>query len=503
MESLLVADAVVTTFYFLQHSKVYAEVIDHALHGRLRSRAALASWSRACHRTEPVVEAVYWKRVIVDEWHDTIDTPRDLAHLRLLRARAVWGITATPPSLESERAQHLYFFLAREKSHHPNLLTALAPLVIVSHAKTSSVRDAHRTTHRLNMVRLSAEEVVHLTRTTVDAVSSAGDFVRRSAFVTQHDPRSDDGVEEQFHRSLDRERRTMRAKVEGYERSVRILERAGSELESEVARLVERCVDGDEAANAQVSIARDACEAHSRDLTAARNAWLAERRRAERFEESERSVQRRLRSLHRSDGACVACRVLPGVFLASPCAHVFCRGCATSYANESRGTPPACPFCGTATPNDDDWCEVGDVRGIGSKMRSIGTLLLSLAAHSVLLFVQWKSMVRGTRSFLKSIGLRALLLDGNTAQRAATLADFQSGGVLLLCLEECFAGLHLPHVSHVVFAHAIVADRERVRHLEEQAIARCVRPGQTSQVVVTSFVIADSDEEELWRRTRS
>ena len=101
-----------------------------------------------------------------------------------------------------------------------------------------------------------------------------------------------------------------------------------------------------------------------------------------------------------------------------------------------------------------------------------------------------------------ALGARVLLLDGNLAQRTATLAEFQGGGVLLLCLEEGTAGLHLPHARHVVFAHAIVGDRARVQHLERQAVARCVRTGQTAHVSVSSFVVADGAEETLWHATR-
>ena len=118
-----------------------------------------------------------------------------------------------------------------------------------------------------------------------------------------------------------------------------------------------------------------------------------------------------------------------------------------------------------------------------------------------MLFVQWRAMVRGTRAYLTGLGVRVLLLGGNTAQRSATLQDFVSGGVLLLCLEEGFAGLHLAHVAQVVFAHAIVGDRDRVAELERQAIARCVRTGQTQQVRIYSFVVSDCAEEQLFHRT--
>ena len=107
-------------------------------------------------------------------------------------------------------------------------------------------------------------------------------------------------------------------------------------------------------------------------------------------------------------------------------------------------------------------------------------------------------MMRVIRTFLASLAIRVLLLDGNAAQQAATLVEFLSSGVLLLCLEDSFAGLHLPHVRHVIFAHAIVGDRRQVERLERQAIARCVRHGQTEQVHVYSFVITESEEERLW-----
>jgi SNF2 family DNA or RNA helicase len=40
--------------------------------------------------------------------------------------------------------------------------------------------------------------------------------------------------------------------------------------------------------------------------------------------------------------------------------------------------------------------------------------------------------------------------------------------------------------------HAIVGDRKQVERLEEQAIARCVRHGQTEQVKVYSFVMTET-----------
>ena len=94
-------------------------------------------------------------------------------------------------------------------------------------------------------------------------------------------------------------------------------------------------------------------------------------------------------------------------------------------------------------------------------------------------------------------GGRALRARGQRAR--GTLAAFEHGGVLVLCL-GLFAGLHLTH-GHVLFAHAIVGAHDEVARLERQAIARCVRPGQTRHVQVYSFVVSESEEETLWHIT--
>ena len=126
---------------------------------------------------------------------------------------------------------------------------------------------------------------------------------------------------------------------------------------------------------------------------------------------------------------------------------------------------------------------------------------MASATEPIVLFVQWKTMMRGTRTFLRNEDIRVFTLDGNSHQRSATLQEHLNGGVLLLCMEDSFAGLHLPHARNIIFAHAIVADVGTVKMLEQQAIARCVREGQTSQVTVHSFMVADSAEERHWTGT--
>jgi SWI/SNF-related matrix-associated actin-dependent regulator of chromatin subfamily A3 len=380
----------------------------------------------------------------------------------------VWGLTATP-SLETERAQHLYLLLAREKAHHPNLLAQIIQHGVHRHSPSTSVVPSPVIS--LKLVHLSAEERFILK---LGETANVADIVRRCTVGAK--------VEE-----VDVLRRaSLQAKLEGYERSVRIMEHVAHELENELERLT----GGDN--TDRVEQARRACDLHEKDLQTARTCRDAERRRLHNAETSDRLLQERLTHIATSSAiVCELCETHKCDSLVTCCSHMFCKKCVVRHL--------VCPHC-KATLSDDLIVNVPNMNGVHSKLTEIGQLIVALQ-EPVILFVQWKSMVRSTRSFLLSLGSRVLLLDGNTAQRMATLNEFLSAGVLLLCLEESFSGLHLPHVRQIVFAHAIVGDRRQVERLEEQAIARCVRHGQTEQVSVYSFVITETEEEHLWRRT--
>jgi len=283
-------------------------------------------------------------------------------------------------------------------------------------------------------------------------------------------------------------------RLEAFERTVRVLESVAAQLDTAQSERGVRTVPAAAAAAAEAH-GRLAHESHMRDLVAARQMRDTEVAKLARIDEGDRVVRDRLRSLR--DEICPACRTRTkcDAFVRC-CARTLCTACARTQLD--RGVCALCDGC-----VDDAVVSVPCLRGMGTKMTRIGELICSLNNDPVVLFVQWKSMVRGTRSFLASLGARVLLMEGSMAQRASTLAEFATSGVLLLCLEDCFAGLHLPHVRHIVFAHAIVAERKQVERYERQAIARCVRYGQTEQVNVYSFVVSDTEEERLWNRTHS
>lgn len=490
MDAVLQADVVVTTFHFLRNNKTYSDTVDRLLVRRPRERASLSAWARVKGHTECILEAVHWRRVVIDEIHQTFERIGDMRHCKLIRSGAIWGLTATP-TLDTDQAQHLYSLLSREKTHHPNLLSRLIGSCVRNHAVDDATSGEKRSLH---MVSLSAEERVLLGDI---GHYSLADKIRKATFVDcgigkgETDETTETthfaGIHSQVFSSRKREFDAIRSRVAGHERSVRMLEHTERELRQEYERIRSSAPNSEEERTAATALAQ-----HVEDTNAARNLLNRQNYRLQQKQMALETIQQRIRQIP-EEAICDSCGAQVNLWMLTDCMHILCRGCLGG------GMQTVCVKCGESI---EDIVKIDTTKGVGTKMREIATLLQEVGeVKPVILFVQWKSMVRGTRSFLKSCGIAVHSLDGNSSQRTHTLRSLTQGGVLLLCLEDGFAGLHLPHVSHIVFAHAIVGNRDRVLTLEAQAIARCCRYGQTKDVNTYSFVVADTEESVLYEQT--
>lgn len=445
LDDLLHADVVLTTFQFLRENRSYAHLVEEAVCATMhvdrrhaRSRAAVAAYGRQGGRA-PILESVHWHRIVVDEMHEALSSARNQKALSTLSSDLCWGVTATPDAVGVDAAQQHYWLLQREKAHHPNLL--------------------HHLLHRC----------IRCTRPTVDG--RVYDHGCRNDLIAVHAcHREREGIARAREGSLAEVVRQCTAPHEMLTDEVEALDadallarhrRAQEVLQRELALLPA----GDEARRAQL----ESCIA-------------AEERRLG-------FVRERIGSLVDGQEQCSVCQDdVCGVML--PCAHTFCRRCIAAL--------DACPLCrhteGGGMP------PVGIVR-YGTKLTYIAQLCASLN-EPVILVAQWKQMLHRIRAVLRGRGIETHTLEGNGQQRRKALRSFEGGGgVLLLNLNDSFAGLHLPHAQHIVFSHAIVADRDAVRAIEYQAIARCLRHGQTGDVRVYSLVMADCEEEALWHVT--
>lgn len=462
LSDLLESDIVLTTFPFLRQSKPYSEMVDACLSGVSSSFGtahspsfpppltlppshtnlsslpsfpqtprvcpSLFAWSRSASlspsTSSPFLEAVRWRRVIVDEVHRSLSCKQDARCLLGLDYDFFWGVSATP-TLEREGQVYLsrlvckHSFPPRSASYFHSLL---------------------------------------------------GECVR--------------GSPSQLDLSPVRVVRSIRLTSE----EERILRTQSADLgEEEVVKL---CTFWNMEHSVQEGTGRSLTPLHSEESIV-----------------GTKFVEERAKLVGRREEVCPICLERVSTTI-TPCGHLYCRHCIGRHV-QSKGN---CPECRERVREQDLRCVVPS-NSILAKMEAVASFVKDLGERSIL-FVQWKSMVRPIVSFLRGHSVHAILLDGNASRRASSLSSFSSSPTdqdssspsssfpcLVLCLEDRFEGLHLPHARNVVFTHAIVANAEKVKDLEEQAIARVLRFGQTESVYVHSFIVSDTVEERVWSET--
>jgi SNF2 family DNA or RNA helicase len=202
-----------------------------------------------------------------------------------------------------------------------------------------------------------------------------------------------------------------------------------------------------------------------------------------------------LRKLDSCDEICPIC-LDKTCTVVTKCGHTFCLDCINKHYN----TYTTCPICKEVGGKSNVFRVVTNDEN--SKLNAIKTKIQSIE-DPVIIFSQLKKVCKHLKILLSGLGKHVFLLTGNVSQRQCVLDDFRkNGGILLICVTDSFAGIRLPNVKHVIFSHPLLGTPSDVKSLEIQAIGRA---SQTSEyeLEVTSFVSAETVEEEIWNSSHS
>eukprot|EP00850_Spirogloea_muscicola_P010002 SM000057S18432 [mRNA] locus=s57:569771:577747:- [translate_table: standard] len=206
------------------------------------------------------------------------------------------------------------------------------------------------------------------------------------------------------------------------------------------------------------------------------------------------------------------------------CAHIYCWRCINKVVTRGNGQ---CPLCRTAVSSADLIRVPPETRIDGNEATSSelpseatssqsqeampGSAKIAALAQSLedvrgadpsiksVVFSQFTGMLRLVRQVLKASGVRCLTLDGTLSrkQREEVLRVFQSEtacspSVLLVSMKAAGVGINLTAASRVY-----LLDPWWNPAVEEQAMDRVHRLGQTRPVTVVRFIVRDSIEERI------
>lgn len=212
---------------------------------------------------------------------------------------------------------------------------------------------------------------------------------------------------------------------------------------------------------------------------------------------------------------CPVCLDAPDAPVRTPCGHWFCRECIVGALERACGA--TCPLCRAAVdvsalqpgvaaaetvaePAAAGAAEPGaaPVVACDSKLRALVAELHAMRARDggakALVFSQFNSTIEWLKHRLPGEGFAFRTIDGGMPmkKRAAAIADFQGDPpttVFLLSMRAGAVGINLTAASHVFLLEPALNPA-----LEEQAIGRAWRMGQTRSVVVKRFFVKGTVE---------
>ncbi|XP_052161839.1 putative SWI/SNF-related matrix-associated actin-dependent regulator of chromatin subfamily A member 3-like 1 [Oryza glaberrima] len=211
------------------------------------------------------------------------------------------------------------------------------------------------------------------------------------------------------------------------------------------------------------------------------------------------------------DFECPICLAPPAKTVITSCTHIYCQTCIMKILKSSSSRCPICRrllckedlFIAPEIKHPDEDSSVNLDRPLSSKVQALLKLLRRSQSEDPLsksvIFSQFRKMLILLEGPLKAAGFNILRLDGSMTakKRSEVIRQFGCVGpdsptVLLASLKAAGAGVNLTAASTVY-----LFDPWWNPGVEEQAMDRVHRIGQTKEVKVVRLIVKDSIEERM------
>lgn len=198
----------------------------------------------------------------------------------------------------------------------------------------------------------------------------------------------------------------------------------------------------------------------------------------------------------------------------TPCGHFFCAGCIQGILqNQNKYETKKgikCPSCRQDFNTNElkiiKVPEQENIEQLGTKLTNLIQYLNSKlnenSDNRIIVFSQWDSMLKMISKILLEKNLTHIFLDGSIHVVNSRIRKFKLDPnirIVLLSSDKASSGLNLTETTNIVLLDTMNhEDKNVVRVIEEQAIGRAVRIGQTKQVEVQRFIMRNSIEHDYY-----
>jgi len=199
-----------------------------------------------------------------------------------------------------------------------------------------------------------------------------------------------------------------------------------------------------------------------------------------------------------------------------PCGHVFCYECITMMTASKK----ICPLCKKKI--DGDMIKVKkeekkekkdsliDKYGVktGTLIKLVRRLTLENESenNNIIIFSQFDFMLKLVSDSLRENGVSNSFVKGNVFQRNKAIESFrglragEKSKVIMLSLENKASGTHLVEANHIIFVDIMDMYHDKIKAIEQQAIARAYRIGQKRKVTIHRLITKNTVEETIYNK---
>tara|TARA_B100001758_G_C18301452_1_gene552622 strand:- start:215 stop:1135 length:921 start_codon:yes stop_codon:yes gene_type:complete len=192
----------------------------------------------------------------------------------------------------------------------------------------------------------------------------------------------------------------------------------------------------------------------------------------------------------------------------TPCGHLFCASC---IYKTKKNTNMKCALCRQSFNSCeikvfDSEIEKECVEKLGTKLtymiQHLDKILIENDENRIIIFSQWNNMLKMISKVLSEKDFKFVFFDGSIHVVNNRIKKFKldkSYRIVLLSSDKSVSGLNLTEASHIILLDTLNHEKKEIASLiEEQAIGRAVRIGQTKNVKVERFIIRNSIEHDYF-----
>lgn len=199
----------------------------------------------------------------------------------------------------------------------------------------------------------------------------------------------------------------------------------------------------------------------------------------------------------------------------TPCGHLFCSQCIYDVHNHSNNNSKIkCAMCRykydisetVVIKNDvNEEEELGPKLGtkIDHLIKTVKGIIEEDNTKKIIVFSQWDNMLKLISKIFTEYEINHIFLNGSINTVSAKIRKFKIQNdinVVLMSSDKSPSGLNLTEASTIILLDTLNTSKEESQIIEEQAIGRAVRIGQTEQVKVKRFIMRNTIEHDYYVR---